>query len=191
MAVKLSMTSSGKKTEELVAERNLFKHLILLALKNKLCMEKVLAYPLGPVPWSLATADGAPVKTNKATLLHKLEEGHSLTTLQMFQRMHKPICAVFVIDGNAMLQAVAQVRNNFGELAEYIFAQLPNATRVDFVTDTYQQHSINHMETDRRGMADKFLVSGPSTKVPGDYKQFLANSENKTQLIQLLLREWK
>ena len=36
-------------------------------------MEKTLCYPLGPVPWSLATSDGKPVKTDKSKLLHCLE----------------------------------------------------------------------------------------------------------------------
>ena len=71
-AVKTPLTSSSKKKKELVAERNVFGQLILLAIEHDLCMEKVMTYPLGPVPWSLATADGAPVKTDKAKLLHKL-----------------------------------------------------------------------------------------------------------------------
>ena len=78
--MKTSVTSSSKKRTELVAKRNVFGQLILLAMKHELCMEKVMSYPLGPVPWSLATADGAPVKTDKAKLLHKLEEGHTVTT---------------------------------------------------------------------------------------------------------------
>ena len=31
-------------------------------------MKDVLSHPLGPIPWSLATADGSLRKTNKSTL---------------------------------------------------------------------------------------------------------------------------
>jgi hypothetical protein len=183
MAVKSSVTSSTKKTKELVAERNVFGQLILLAMNHDLCMEKVMEYPLGPVPWSLATADGAPVKTDKAKLLHKLEEGHTLTT--------KPNSAIHVIDGNAMFQALTKIPETFGALAQHVFAQLPNTPRVDFITYTYQEHSIKNIERDRRGTSQEFLIHGPLTRVPRDYKQFLANSRNKTQLIRLILQEWK
>ena len=36
-------------------------------------MQEVLTYPLGPLPWYIATADGTPTKTAKAALLHILE----------------------------------------------------------------------------------------------------------------------
>jgi hypothetical protein len=36
-------------------------------------LETVLQFPLGPVPWSLATSDGTPAKTEKSRLMHCLE----------------------------------------------------------------------------------------------------------------------
>ena len=36
-------------------------------------MQEVLTYPLGPLPWYIATADGTSTKTAKAALLHILE----------------------------------------------------------------------------------------------------------------------
>ena len=183
LAVRKPVTSSCKKKKELVAERNVFGQLITIAMKHQLCMEKVMSYPLGPVPWSLATADGSPVKTDKSKLLHKLEEGHTMTT--------RPVSAVYVIDGNAMFQAFTQIPATFGELAERLFVSIPNAERVDFVTDTYQEHSIKNTERSRRGSSQEFLVRGPLTKVPREFKKFLCNSKNKMQLINLLLQEWK
>ena len=183
MAVKASVTSSAKKTKELAAERNVFGQLVLLAMDHELCMEKVMSYPLGPVPWSLATADGAPVKTDKAKLMHKLEEGHAMTT--------RPESVVHVIDGNAMLQAITQLPETFGDLAQRIFFLLPTTKRVDFVTDTYHELSIKNVERDRRGTSQQFLIHGPLTRVPRDSKTFLANSTNKEQLIRLILQEWK
>ena len=183
IATKKTVTGANKKSKELAAERNLFGQLILLAVAHSISLEKVLMYPLGPVPWSLATADGSPTRTDKSKLLHKLEEGHVLS--------ENPGKALHIIDGNALFYEINQLPDSFGELATRIFNHLPNAARVDFVTDTYVTNSIKSAERERRGSSKSLLVQGPLTKVPRDFKDFLANEHNKTQLIQLLTNEWK
>ena len=55
------------------AKRNIVGQLVLLSVQNDINLQVTLSYPLGPVPWSLATADGMPIKTDKAKLLHYLE----------------------------------------------------------------------------------------------------------------------
>ena len=92
-------------------------------------MEKTLCYPLGPVPWSLATADGKPVKTDKSKLLHCLEGTSNVADRPSRQN------SSYIIDGNALIQAQAGIPATFGELADVIFDQLPKTERVDFVTD--------------------------------------------------------
>ena len=59
-------------------------------------MQEVLTYPLGPPPWSLATADGAPSKTAKSALLHILE-GNAQPVEDV------PASAVLVLGGVAIL----------------------------------------------------------------------------------------
>ena len=81
--------------------------------------------------------------------------------------------------------------STFGELAEYVFQQLPRAQRVDFVTDSYHPPLIKGLERSRRGSSQAHLVKGPSTKVPRDWKKFLCNEENKRPLCSFLLDEWK
>ena len=44
------------------------------------------------------------------------------------------------------------------------------------------------MESKRRGTSDKIILSGENTKRPGDWAQFLANDENKSQFVNLLLQ---
>ena len=44
------------------AERNLLGRLVFLAQENDINLEKLFEYPLGPIPWSLATAGGRPTK---------------------------------------------------------------------------------------------------------------------------------
>ena len=79
----------------------------------------------------------------------------------------------------------------FGELAEKVIKSLPSAPQVHFVADTYKRDSIKATERSRRGEGDKFLLKGPSTKLPKDWKGFLKNGENKNQLVKFLLSEWR
>ena len=66
---------------QLGADRNLFARLATIAQTRSVDMCLVLAFPLGPVPWSLASPDGSLVKTNKAKLLHYLEEDSQPLTI--------------------------------------------------------------------------------------------------------------
>ena len=55
----LLVQGKAKKNNERIAERNVFGQLVVLALQHELNLGSVLSYPLGPVPWGLATSDGA------------------------------------------------------------------------------------------------------------------------------------
>ena len=121
----VTLTGSEKKSEQLRAERNVFGQLVLLSLKHNISMEKTLCYPLEPVPRSLATADGKPVKTDKSKLLHCLEGTSNVADRSSRQN------SSYIIDGNALIQTQAGIPATFGELAEAIFDQLPKTERVD------------------------------------------------------------
>ena len=98
---------------------------------------------------------------------------------------------MYICDGNALIQNLTGLPQTFGQLAEKIFDSLPAAQRIDFVTDTYMESSIKSAERRRRGMSQTFLVKGPSTKLPKDWKAFLTNNKNKSSLTKLLLEEWQ
>ena len=103
-------------------------------------MEKVLSYPLGPVPWSLGTADGTPTQTDKAKLMHYLEgDSHQA-------EMPTEGSVVCVLDGNALLHAQVSLPATFGELVENIFQQLPQKESIHLVTDCYHPMSIKGIE---------------------------------------------
>ena len=182
--VKKKVTSSQNKISQIRAERNIFGQLVLLSIEHDVDLELTLSFPLGPVPWSLATADGMPVKTDKSKLLHYLELGIVPTA-------ERPSDAVHIIEGNAMLQSLVAIPDTFEELAESVFNQLPKAKRVDFITDTYKPQSIKSYERTRRGTTATHLLSGAKTRTPHDWKNFMSNDKNKTQLIKLLLDQWK
>ena len=52
-------------------------------------------------------------------------------------------------------------------------------------------NSIKSAERTRRGSSSEYLLRGPKTKLPRDWKGFLHNSENKKQLNRLLFSEWQ
>ena len=81
--------------------------------------------------------------------------------------------------------------DTFGELSESLFSQLPKEPRVDFVTDSYHPLSIKSVERNRRGSSTAYIIKGPMTKIPRDWKNFLANDKNKQSLNIFLLNEWK
>lgn len=180
-----TVRSTQNKITQIKAERNIFGQLVLLSVQHDIDLQLTLSYPLGPVPWSLATADGMPVKTDKSKLMHILESNIEPTTT------HPRENVVHIFDGNATLQSLPLVPDTFEQLAETVFNMLPKQGRVDFVTDTYSPTSIKSFERRRRGSTPTLLLSGPKTKTPKDWKSFMANDENKSQLLHLLFNQWK
>ena len=162
---------------QIKAERNVFGQLVLLSVENNINLEVTLSYPLGVVPFSLATADGMPVKTDKATLMHSIEAGIEPATKPPENEV------VYVYDGNAALQSLPKsLPDTFENLALMVFNLSPKTPRVDFVTDTYKTNSIKCLERKKRGSSPTFLLLGPKTKTPRDWKGFMSN-DDKTQLI--------
>jgi hypothetical protein len=144
---------------------------------------KLFSYPLGPIPWALATADGSMVKTSKAQLLHHLESLAVSDAPPVNNDTH-------IIDGNAMLQACVRLPDTFEDFASQIFGYLPKCTSVHFVTDSYKSNSIKQFERSRRGQSSTHIVGGQKIKMPHDFKSFMHNDENKKRLIRFILNEW-
>jgi hypothetical protein len=183
---KKTLHSSKMKVVQVTAQRNLFGQLLILSEENNLSLQKVLEYPLSPVPWALATPDGLPAKTDKAKLMHRLEDETAVVDHPKLEEL-----GAYIVDGNALLQSLIALPQTFGELSEKVFSVLPKVKRLDFVTDTYKDNSIKAAERSRRGTSESYLVKGPSTKLPKEWKSFLSNNDNKTNLIKLLLSEWR
>lgn len=66
MAVSKTQTTAKKKVVRSKAERNLLGQLLLLSKNHDSSFNKLFNFPLAPIPWSLATAYGSFIKTNKA-----------------------------------------------------------------------------------------------------------------------------
>ena len=56
---------------------------------------------------------------------------------------------------------------------------------------THIRRTLSRMPKEAAGVfKKKFLISGSKTRIPKDWKGFLSNNENKTQLIKLIQSEW-
>ena len=64
---------AGDKVVELKVDRNLFAKMAIIAQSRQLPMREVMSLELGPHPYSLATNDSMPRKTNKAVVGTHLE----------------------------------------------------------------------------------------------------------------------
>ena len=89
------------------------------------------------MPWTLATPDGLPAKTDKVKLFHKLEDDNGHENIMQLEDN------VYIMDGNALLQALTGLPQTFAELAEKAFCSLPTAKTVHFVTDSTKKTQSN------------------------------------------------
>ena len=72
-SVSLSSVKIGGREVILKADRDLFAHLLVVAQTRDMDLREVFKYSLGPLPWSLASADGSLCKTVKSKLQESLE----------------------------------------------------------------------------------------------------------------------
>jgi hypothetical protein len=71
------------------------------------------------------------------------------------------------------------IRNGYYVLAQQLRGEIilaPNTTK---------KFNVKSMERKHRDCSEKLIVTGETTKKPPDWKTFLANEENKKQLIEL------
>lgn len=119
-----------------------------MAQSRNLQMADILSYPLGPMPWALATPEGLPRKTNKAILATTLHKN-------VTPEEEMPLNSVSVVDGMMLVQKVKGDQNTFGEIAQTIFAMAMkeggSGQRIDIVFDKYNDLSIKSSERRLRG----------------------------------------
>ena len=91
-----------------------------------------------------------------------------------------------------MLQSFKPIPDTFDELAEHVFNRLPKTKRFDFVTDSYKSCQYNHMrEHVEAHHLPVFWLGQKQRPHNYDWPSFMSKADNKTQLIKLLLEQWK
>lgn len=148
----------------------LFGNMLLLAQTIQFDMKVVLEHALGPLPWSLATADGLPRTTSKSALANELKKNISSAE-------DIPTHSVCLIDGMSLVHKVKGEHKTFGDIASLILAKTLNeashSCRLDIVFYVYKEKSIKNVEREIRGSnvgAIQLKKSPPSKQ--------LSNGEN-------------
>ena len=138
------VTCKGKEIV-LKADRNLFGHIIVVAQTRKLEMKKVLSYPLGPIPWTHANADGSLRKTDKAKFMNDIAQ--NVPVVEVFT--DKSAC---IVDGMSIVQKLDgnQKTKPFGDIGKtvlkIVIREGDKCGRVDVVFDVFREGSIKDAE---------------------------------------------
>ena len=150
-------------------------------------MEELLQDSLGPIPWPLAIADGGFRETTKSQLFQCLKP-----YIESVNGMPHP--ALNIYDGMVILQQLPSQLENFGQVSDHILTRIAkDQTKVIFfVTDRYVSSSIKSLERETRGSIDSICVrvEWREQKTPKQFRRFLSGSENKTNLVKFLLKDW-
>ncbi|KAK6184936.1 hypothetical protein SNE40_007284 [Patella caerulea] len=187
----IKLTTTQNKTIEYKQQSDIAIKLLVksqhLPEGTKLDLEKLMTFELTPVPYSLGTADGFLAKTDKSKGRDYLTKDWKDSPLPS-----DPSESLIIEDGNAIFHCLTEVPGNFGDISQKILssALCHSSPVVVFSTDMYMVDSVKGVERLRRGCGEKLIVSGPKTKRPKDWKSFLANEDNKKQLVRTLLKTW-
>ena len=183
--------STDGRTMVLKADRSLFGRIIIIGQSRKIDVRELLQYSLGPLPWSLATTEGFPRKTNKAALATPLQKDVPLAD-------GLPQNSAAIIDGMSLVQklSVGGGQTTFAMVASSLLTKVlhegSQSNRIDVVFDTYRDMSIKNAERTMRGeVAGVQLSHISSTQLVKQWRKFLSEVKNKTSLIKFISREWR
>lgn len=108
----------GRKVLEVRLQRDLFGRLLSLSLDAQINLEKMLCFPITPIPLSLCHIDGSINKTVKSVLVKVLE--------QQSEDMEQPPSNVdmVIIDGFFLLNTISDMPRTFGDVSKKLLAVL-------------------------------------------------------------------
>ncbi|XP_077263749.1 uncharacterized protein LOC143898274 isoform X3 [Temnothorax americanus] len=178
----------GQKIHEVKLQRDLFGRLLALSLDTNIDLEKMLCFPITPVPLSLCHIDGSLNKTVKSVLVKELEK--------KIEEMELPPSNVdfVIVDGFFFLNTLKEMPRSFGDVSKKILQCLVNnsASRIAIVFDRYFTPSIKDYEHTLRGSVDDkdFYISGPQQTRTADFAKDLKNIKFKEALVKFFIDHW-
>jgi hypothetical protein len=185
-AVKTSLKGKNEKVIVLKTTRDLFGRLLYIACTRKVELMKVFAYPLTPVPLSLASIYGKMKKIPKNKLAHHLQD--------LITHTDPKTVDVVIYDAMCMIQSLpSDLPVAYGNVAELVLKIIcrPKASEVHFVCDSYGK-SIKNIEQQARGTSEgSYYITGADQIRPKDFRHALRSSTFKTALIKFFIEEWK
>lgn len=174
------------KLVEVRLQRDLFGQLLVVALEKKIDIDKILTYPLTPIPFSLCHLDGSICKTEKSALMKLLEKE--------IDSVSPPNPNVKIFDGFFFLYLMKEVPLTYDGISEKLLKMFVNnnAQYIIIVFDTYSSPSIKDYEHALRGTnrGRKIEIRGPG-KRPSDFVAELKNITFKEDFVEFLLLSWE
>ncbi|KAJ8046447.1 hypothetical protein HOLleu_05119 [Holothuria leucospilota] len=174
--------------------RDMFICMIIIVSQNtSFDLRKILSYPITEYPLSLANCDGTRVKTNKSTLLKKLESFHSKTVIE--SELPKRFVAVYK-SGLVLYSILSQTKSgtSFASISRKILLAVCSnkAREVHLCLDKYGKKSIKDSERRMRSAVDcAYVITGPEQTIKQNGKNLLNNGVFKNEVSKFLLKEWR
>lgn len=167
-------------------QRDLFGQLLRISLEKSLDIDKVLMYPLTPMPFSLCHADGSICKTDKSILVKILEKRVAHDQPQNVD--------TYIYDGFFMLHLMREIPLIFGHISEKFFKMCAskNASTVIINFDQYFSPSIKDTEHLLRGSKDHvFHITGSDQRAPSNFHAELKNINFKKAIVEFFIQDWE
>ena len=99
-----------------------------------------------------------------------------------------------IYDGMVLLQKLPPHLTAFGAVSDYLFSKVISGTSTTnfFVSDYYRDDSIKSLERIGRSKIGTIRVQAlrRDQKKPVQFKKFLQNSQNKTNIIKFIAKDW-
>ena len=183
-------TPSGK-TESTKADRNFLQRLIAAYRAGRpVDLARILNHELMNVPISIAETSGELRSGIKANLFDILIQS---VTCPTEISNDEPSC--LIIDGQAAVMSLGKPSkaNTFGyyadEFVKFIFRQGQAYSRIDVTFDRYRDISIKvgtRTKRTKKSRPVRRLIEDRDVPLPNKWPDFLASTENKTELAQFL-----
>ena len=166
--------------------------LVFVAQRSILDLPHFLSLSITKLRMALALLYGTPVKTQKAKLLHKLEDlqdpNHNLDNINFTHH---------IFDGRLLLHSILATtpsETTYSFVARNILSSVCYGTSsyIYVCFDHYTNFSIKQCERELRGVDDRvYVISGPNQVLKQKGSQLLKNSNFKEELVKFLMQKWK
>lgn len=181
------------KVTEVQMQRDLFGRMLGISMTNETDIERLLSYPLTPVPLSMCHLDGTACKTAKSAL------GKCLKNV-CDNNNRAPVVPpdVIIIDGFYMLHTFSKLGSTYAHLSKHIISTAtlnnPHAKEYHFIFDQYKSPSIKDFERSLRSaeltQARPFVITGNMHVTSSTFAKDLKNPKFKKALVTFLINHW-
>ncbi|CAH2015292.1 unnamed protein product [Acanthoscelides obtectus] len=186
-APKKKKLALGNKVVELRMQRDLFGRMLGISLTHKVDIEKVLSFPLTPMPTSMCHPDGSICKTDKAQLTKLIEK-----KLETAIDQQPSSFDISIVDGFFMLHLMKEIPQTFDGIAKKFLSAISQmkSVRIDVIFDQYFSPSIKDFERSRREESTIPVFIGPNQIRPHNFGAELKNMEFKIALVNFFIDHW-